>query len=116
MSLFTKLNAFNNPFDVTTENPYINLSDLQDGQVIVIDGFFINPKGKYGKHPVAQICNEKGEIYNLSLPKSLTNVFEQILDSDEMVQAVKDGQCKAKVVKYFSKRFEKWCYTINFVD
>lgn len=103
-----------NVFDVDTDREYLRLSDLGNNFIFKVDGFFINPKSKFGVHAVVQA--DVPFPVNVSMPNGLTEVFESILKDEQAVKAVKEGSCFMKVKQYTSKKFGKVCFTAEFVD
>lgn len=65
---------------------YKKLSDFI-GKTIVVRGFFFNEKGKYGKQVVVATSD-----CLVNIPKWATARFEQIAESDEMVDAMLSGK------------------------
>lgn len=114
MYSFKKFNKQDSPFDVDTDREYVSLSELGNGFVFKIDGIFINPKSKFGAHAVVQ-ANVPYPV-NISMPNSLTDVFKEILNDNEAVKAIKEGTCFMKVKQYTSKKYNRVCFTADFVE
>lgn len=56
------------------------------GQNIVVDGYFFNDKGKYGKQVVVV-----GNGYLINMPKRCVEQFEQIDADETMLQRLLEG-------------------------
>lgn len=111
---FKDFNRTTDIFNVETDREYLRLSDLGNNFIFRIDGFFINPKSKFGAHAVVQ-CDVPFPI-NVSMPNSLTETFQEILKQPDAVQAIKDGDCFMKVKQYTSKKYGRVCFTADFID
>lgn len=112
MGMFNSLNKGGIDWGVDTEKmQYIRLEEMKDAGNIVIKGVFINKKGNFDPHPVAIIENGL-----LDLPAHQTENVQTILESPEMVEAVKAGKCAVKVVPYTAKKYNKDCFTVDWVD
>lgn len=120
MGIFSNLNkSFESPFTTTIpeDSEYKKLSDLEQGVVYTMVGAFINPKSKYGEHPVASVIDENtGEMFFLSLPKHLTDTINEIIGNDDYIIAVNSGECKFTIRECVSKKYNRAFYTIDFVD
>lgn len=111
---FKKFNKTTDVFNVETNREYLRLSDLGNNFIFKVDGFFINPKSKFGKHAVVQA--DVPFPVNISIPNSLTETFENILKDSDAVNAVKNGECFMKVKQYTSKKFGRVCFTAEFIE
>ena len=119
MGMFTDLNkSFESPF--TTNPPddseYKKLSDLDIEESYQLVSCYVNTKSKYGTHPVAGAVDYDGVLFNLSLPRHLTDVIEKILTTPEYIQAINEGVCRFKIKKCHSKKYNKDFLTIEFLD
>ena len=115
MRLFGKFNN-TRKFDIDTTNfSYYSLEDLfesdGEGQEYVIRGLYINTKGLYDPAPVAALDDKY-----VNLPAHLITTVEQILDDPRAVQAIKDGHCGFKIRQYEKAKYNKMCYTIDWLD
>lgn len=129
MGMFENLNkSFESPFSASklfAESEFINLSQLSDilatdEAVFTIRDFWINPKSKFGEHPVigveVPVTDKDTMLYNVSLPSHMTETVKGIINDSNCVQAVNGGHCGARVRQYHSKTYNKDCYSIEFVD
>ena len=111
MSLLAKFNE-NRPFsDVdTTGLQYMGLNDLYEqfgaDHVYTLKGLFINGKGKFGAEPVAILEN-----CLVNIPRHQLDEVTAMIDDDGIVNGIKKGQGKFKIVTYtnkFSKKGKKF--------
>ncbi len=127
--MFAQLNkTFESPFTASklfAEAEFLNLQQLNEllegrDSVFTIRDFWINPKSKFGEHPVigveVPVTDKDTMLYNVSLPSHMTETVRGIIADVQCVQAVNDGHCGAKIRQYHSKTYNKDCYSIEFVD
>lgn len=115
--MFTSLNRNTNNklFDVTIENPqYRKLSDFV-GMKLRVDGMYINTKSKFGDEPIFIVFTGDSH-YFVHLPKSHLETIKTITSNSEMVAGVNNHECYIEVVSYHSKRFDKVCNDIVFIE
>lgn len=108
-------------FDVNTEGlSYRSLADLynQYGEDYVyrVRAIFINKKNKFGDTPILCVSIENEEKFLIDLPKHTLDVCNTILDSPEAVEAINGGECGIKIHTYYSKSYNKDCFSVNFCD
>lgn len=117
MSFAKKYNKGNIIFDIDiTDFNFIKLETLYseyDGNVIKVDGLYINKKGKYNPHPVA-INVDDGLL--IDLPEHMTKVVEDILKDAESISLIKKGVVGLRAKKYRDKKYNKNCYSAEWVD
>lgn len=114
---FAKLNR--RPlFDIDTEGfKYFSLKDIfeenneDDSLVYPIYALYINTKGKHEDAPVVAF-----EDRYVNLPPHQLEMAKEILDSDDAVKAINDGKCGIQIRKYYKSKFDKWCYTVDWVN
>lgn len=115
MSKITKTFNTNYAFDINFEKDFVSLKELrnsyEDGHIHLIHGVGINGKSKYGAHPFLETNS-----YLVDLPKHMLDTCKQILDDTEMVEEIKEGIVGFKIRTYIDSKFNKECYTIEFVD
>ena len=105
----------NNIFDVETNNfKWVDLktlynTDPEKGYQVL--GLFTNNSGKFGTEPVAIV-----DGFLVNLPRHLLVAVQQMLDSDEIIQYIKDGHCGFKIYQYHSNRYNKDAYSIEWLD
>lgn len=98
--------------------PFKKLSELEgEDHVYMIRGFFISKAGKFGKHPVA-VVSELDDTKNgffVDFPKSSLGEIEEILKSDEDVEAINHHHVGFTTHKYDNK-YGKDFTGFTFVD
>ena len=105
----------NNIFDVETSGfKWVDLKTLYDTdpeKQYKVLGLFTNNSGKFGVEPVAIV-----DGFLVNLPRHLLVAVQQMLDSDEIIQYIKDGHCGFKIYQYHSSRYNKDAYSIEWLD
>lgn len=115
-SLKRLLQQFNhqNIFDVDTSNfKWVSLKDLYNTNPQAkhkVLGLFTNKGGKYGPEPVAII-----DGFLVNLPRHLLDTVQQMLDSDGIVQYMKDGHVAFTIYQYHSNKYNKDAYSIEWL-
>lgn len=116
---FTQLNKGQRKFDIDTTNyKYIKSEDLyslmlqEKRESIKVLGLYSYESKNFGTQ--SNIILEGGLILNA--PKSFNEIANIILNDDLMVDSIKKGECKIKIQPYQSKRFNKICHKIVFVE
>lgn len=110
---------FNKSFDskfihqADTDN-YIKIADMGNNTYTVY-GMFINPNGKFGEHGCIQVEHENERVW-VSLPAGLNDTINSIMSDDLAVEAVNAGCCGIKAREYFSKKYNRNCWTVDFVN
>lgn len=105
----------NNIFDVDTTNfKWVDLktlynTDPEKGYQVL--GLFTNNGGKFGTEPVAIV-----DGFLVNLPRHLLDAVQQMLDSDEIVQYIKDGHVAFKIYEYHSNKYNRDAYSIEWLD
>ena len=105
----------NNIFDVDTTNfKWVDLKTLFDtdpAKQYKVLGLYNNNSGKFGTEPVAIV-----EGFIVKLPRHLLDAVQQMLDSDESVQYIKDGHVAFKIYEYHSNKYNRDAYSIEWLD
>lgn len=107
MGLMSKYNV-SNPFsDVdTSEFSYVDLGQLEENygkdHVYKVEGLFINPKGKYGSEPVAIL-----DDCLANLPRHVLKAVQEMLDDNDVINAIKHGKVGFKIYTYKNKYTDK---------
>lgn len=105
----------NNIFDVETNGfKWVDLKTLyntnpEKGYQVL--GLFTNNGGKFGTEPVAIV-----DGFLVNLPRHLLDAVQQMLDSDEIVQYIKDGHVAFKIYEYHSNKYNRDAYSIEWLD
>ena len=102
----------------TTDFDYHSLEELteQPGDepedcVYVVRGIYINKKSLYDPSPVIAL----DDCY-VNFPAHLLDVCQEMLSDRAVVDAINEGHCGFRVTKYHQKRFNKDCYSVEWVD
>lgn len=105
-------------FDIDTENfDYFSLQELfeendeDEDKVYPVYAIYINTKGKYEDAPVVAL-----EDRYVNLPANQLDAANEILASDSAIQAINNGNCGIQIRKYYKKKFDRWCYTVDWVN
>lgn len=86
----------------TTGYTFIKPKDLiKKGTRYVIDGLYINTKGKYGAQANAILIAEKLIV---NLPNSLLETTGEIIKDQEAVKQIKDGKAGIELYEYTNSR------------
>ena len=97
MSKFNLQSPFS---DIDTNGlKYKSLKDLFDhygsDHTYKVRGLFVNPKGKFGAEPVGIL-----EDCLVNLPRHTLEAVQEMLDTDEIIQAIKDDKVGFSIYKY----------------
>lgn len=102
----------------TTDFDYNSLEDLAEwpsdepeDRVYVVRGIYINKKSLYDPSPVIAL----DDCY-VNFPAHLLEVCKEMISDREVVDAINEGHCGFRVTKYHQKRFNKDCYSVEWVD
>ena len=111
---FTKFNKSNRiEWGIKTENlPFKKLSELASEkiEVVKVRGFYLT-NTKFGKQ--ANMITDSSIV---NCPMSLTDTIESILNDNDAINAIKNGECYVKIRMYHPKTYNKDCYTFDFVS
>lgn len=119
MSIFTDLNkSFESPFKVQipADVEFCKLADLDINNRYRLVSCYINTKSKFGAHPVAGVVDTDGVLLVVSLPRHLTDTFDDILGEPKYIEAINAGECYFKIKQCHSKKYNKDFLTIEFTD
>lgn len=121
MARFSFSKKFNTEklFNIETEDfEYMSLEDLakasencEEPPVFVIRGIYINRKSLYDPSPVVAL----DDCY-VNLPSHLLPACEEMLHDRLAVDAINAGSCGFRIEKYFQKRYQRECYSVEWVD
>lgn len=121
MARFSFSKKFNTEklFNIETEDfEYMSLEDLakatensEEPVVFIIRGIYINRKSLYDPSPVVAL----DDTY-VNLPSHLLPACEEMLHDRLAVDAINQGRCGFRIEKYFQKRYQKECYSVEWVD
>lgn len=111
------MKQFNNQniFDIdTSKYKWISLKALYETapkENHKVLGLFTNNGGKYGIEPVAII-----DGFLVNFPRHLLDTVQQMLDSDEIIQYIKDGHVAFSIYQYHSSKYNKDAYSVEWLD
>ena len=121
MARFSFSKKFNTEklFNIETEDfEYMSLEDLakatesyEEPPVFVIRGVYINRKSLYDPAPVIAL----DDCY-VNLPSHLLPACEEMLHDRLAIDAINAGACGFRIEKYFQKRYQRECYSVEWVD
>ena len=102
----------------TTDFDYHSLEELTEqpgdepeDRVYVVRGIYINKKSLYDPSPVIAL----DDCY-VNFPAHLLEVCQEMMSDRAVVDAINEGHCGFRVTKYHQKRFNKDCYSVEWVD
>lgn len=103
-------------FDVDFEKlGWITMEDMynadRDGTVYTLTGLFINTKSKYGPRPY--VSTDK---YLVDLPQHRLQDIESMLTLPDIIQQVRDGKAGIMIRPYISKKYDKECFDVIFIN
>lgn len=113
-------------FTVDTSNfEYYNLEDLFNEQLELCDGdveeaskfvyaicgVYINTKSLYDPAPVIALNDRY-----VNLPSHMTQTCLDMLADASCIKAINEGKCGFRIYQYEQKRFNKTCYSVEWVD
>lgn len=109
---YNRGNKFINENEVPENAPFITLDKIAGvKEPIVILTMWINSKSQYGPHPVLGTATGK-----IDLPQSMTDTVREMMQDDEVIEAVNQKKLAFIPRQYTSKKYNKVCYTVDFVD
>lgn len=97
---------------VTLEELYLNAQKTENpDEPFVVKGVYINNKGLFEPTPIVAL----DDCY-VNLPAHLTEICENIIHDPVAVVAINQGRCGFRIEPYFMKKYNRDCYTIEWVD
>lgn len=117
MSIANKYNrtkVFN--FNIPQEFKYVSLSELfqknGSNKVYKVNAIYINRKSRYADAPVVATDSEL-----VNMPSHMTDTVKQMLQDDEVIEAVNKGKLGFTIYQYENKQQGHNLYfSINWVD
>ena len=80
-------------------------------KVFPVCGLYLNKKSMYDPQPVVAT----DECY-VNLPANMFDSAVEILSDPRAIRAINDGKVGFQIDKYYQKRYEKYCYSVIWVD
>ena len=121
MAKFSFSKKFNTEklFNVDTETfDYMSLEDLakatasaEEAPVFIVRGVYLNRKSLYDPAPVVAL----DDTY-VNLPSHLLPACEAMIHDRLAVDAINEGRCGFRIEQYTQKRYNKLCYSVEWVD
>lgn len=123
---FSFANSFNTKrlFDIDTSDfEYKKLEELWEENSEIVEeeevctkvfpvcGLYLNRKSMYDPQPVVAT----DECY-VNLPANMFDSALEILSDPRAIRAINDGKVGFQIDKYYQKRYEKYCYSVIWVD
>lgn len=103
-----------NIFDVDTKNfKWVNLETLfntDPDKTYTLLGLFTKGS-KFGKEPDAII-----QGFKVNLPRHLLDTVEDMLDDNQVIEAIKAGKVGFKIYSYHSNTYNKDAYSVTWLD
>ena len=112
-------------FSVNFDNrEFVSLETLYQSNpdaIYRLSGLYINTKSKYGPRPyaAAELVRDDGSIFDAflaDLPMHMLGTVEEIIKDHEAIADINSGRYGFFVRQYFSKNFNKDCYSITFCE
>lgn len=101
-------------FEPKDNMEYIDLKSMYEKcgteYISVLRGVFTKDS-KFGKQSVA-ITDD----FYINLPAHVNEIVDEILQDDEIIDEINKGQVGFKIYQYYSKKYDKKCYSIEFVE
>lgn len=79
--------------------------------VYTITGIYINSKSKFGPRPFVSTPN-----FLVDLPSHMLDTAKAMLADHELIDDINAGKVGFSVRSYFSNKYHKDCYSVDFVD
>ena len=123
MSKFSFGKKFNTAkiFNIKTDGfDYLSLEDLEaaipldtdpNEVIFIVRGIYLNNKGLYNPAPVVAL----DDCY-VNLPAHLYETCADIISDNLAVAAINDGKVGFRIEKYFQKKYQKECFSVEWVD
>lgn len=98
----------------THDKEYLSLSDMYNNYgkdaIYIIRAIFVNTKSKFGDAPVFGI--DEGLV---NVPKHVLENAKTLLENEDAIKAINNGECGFKVVTYHSGTYNRDCFSVEFV-
>lgn len=97
--------------ELWNENSEIVAEEEVCTKVFPVCGLYLNRKTMYDPQPVVAT----DECY-VNLPANMFDSALEILSDPRAIKAINDGKVGFQIDKYYQKRYEKYCYSVIWVD
>lgn len=96
----------------TKSLPFKKTSQVELDEIYELKGFFITPDTNgYGEGAVLI-----SDGFLLNAPQRYVDIIKQMLADDEVIRAVKNGDCSFRVYTFKSKNYNRTGYGVEFID
>lgn len=110
---YNKTKVFN--FTIPSEYQYHSLSDLFEkngkNKTYPVKALYINKKSRYGDAPI--VATDECLV---NLPSHLLDTVKEMINDDELVDAVNAGKFGFTIYTYENKQRKELCFSVNWVD
>ena len=97
--------------ELWNENSEIVAEEEVCTKVFPVCGLYLNKKSMYDPQPVVAT----DECY-VNLPANMFDSALEILSDPRAITAINHGKVGFQIDKYYQKRYEKYCYSVIWVD
>lgn len=97
--------------ELWNENSEIVAEEEVCTKVFPVCGLYLNRKSMYDPQPVVAT----DECY-VNLPANMFDSALEILSDPRAIAAINNGKVGFQIDKYYQKRYEKYCYSVIWVD
>lgn len=97
--------------ELWNENSDIVAEEEVCTKIFPVCGLYLNRKSMYDPQPVVAT----DECY-VNLPANMFDSALEILSDPRAIKAINDGKVGFQIDKYYQKRYEKYCYSVIWVD
>lgn len=97
--------------ELWNENSEIVAEEEVCTKVFPVCGLYLNKKSMYDPQPVVAT----DECY-VNLPANMFDSALEILSDPRAIAAINNGKVGFQIDKYYQKRYEKYCYSVIWVD
>lgn len=109
---FSTLNTNHSTFvNLQKDLPFKKLNEIELGKVYTVNAILF-AKTKFGERPFVSLK----EGMNVDLPKGQNDVCKTIIENADAVKDINDGKCGIKFGKYYSKKFNCDCMSVEWVN
>lgn len=109
---FTTLNTNHSTFtNLKKDLPFKKLDEIELGKVYTVNGILF-AQSKFGERPFVSLK----EGFNVSLPKGQNDTCRSICGNTNAVKDINEGKCGIKFRKYYSKKFDRECMAVEWVN
>lgn len=102
-------------FTIPSEYSYHTLSELysKNGKekVYLIKALYVNKKSRYGDAPI--VATDECLV---NLPSHLLDVVKQMMNDDEVVDAVTENKLGFTIYQYENNQKKELCFSVNWND